>query len=84
MTLPYERTRAVLQTREFLKSLMLNTALPFEVREDAKILLRHYPEGHHLAVVATIFERLSVLTPEDEGLRLLLMHGPVFEDPAQK
>jgi hypothetical protein len=48
MTLPYERTRAVLSVREFLMRL----ASPYgggikgirrEVREEARRLLRHYP-----------------------------------------
>ena len=48
MTLPYERTRAVLSTQDFL----LRLASPHEggikgirreVREEARRLLRHYP-----------------------------------------
>jgi hypothetical protein len=48
MTLPYERTRAVLSVREFL----LRLASPYgggikgirrEVREEARRLLKHYP-----------------------------------------
>ncbi|QIB49589.1 BPSL0761 family protein [Pseudomonas sp. OIL-1] len=81
MTLPYERTRAVLQTREFLRSLVQNPALPHDIRDNAKSLLRHYPESHHLAVVAGIHAKLSALSLDDGGLGLLLMNGPVFENP---
>ena len=46
MTMPAERTRAVLQTREFLLQLVdtsLTPALPDSVRREAFRLLRHYP-----------------------------------------
>lgn len=49
MTLPYERTRAVLQTQDFLIRLAsLPSAggvkgVPKDVRFEARRLLRHYP-----------------------------------------
>ncbi len=43
MTSPYERTRAVVQTREFLRELQCMTEVPQSVREQAGLLLRHYP-----------------------------------------
>ena len=43
MTLPYERTRAVNQTREFLEDLRSSSSLPEAIRNEAKRLLRHYP-----------------------------------------
>lgn len=43
MTLPYERTRAVVQTREFLVELSRNTDLAEAIRNEAKRLLRHFP-----------------------------------------
>lgn len=43
MTMPGERTRAVIQTHEFLVELSRDTSLPAKVRRDAKFLLRHYP-----------------------------------------
>ncbi|WP_345774098.1 BPSL0761 family protein [Hydrogenophaga sp. YM1] len=48
MTIPFERTRAVLQTRELLKRLMDpkdTPRVPRWLRGQAKSLLRHYP-GH--------------------------------------
>ena len=46
MTMPFERTRAVICTREFLHSLVDPVAtpgVPDEVRRHAIQLLRHYP-----------------------------------------
>lgn len=43
MTLPVERTRAVLGTREFLQMLISSASVPQEVRQRAATLLRHYP-----------------------------------------
>lgn len=53
MTLPYERTRSVVNTRQFLA--MLSTPygggykrIPTEVRKMARMLLRHYPAIYDL------------------------------------
>lgn len=49
MTLPYERTRAVLNAREFLFRLSTPFVengikrIPAAVRDEARRLLRHYP-----------------------------------------
>ena len=46
MTLPYERTRAVNNTRDFLRSLIdakQTPRVPSDVRKQALGLLRHYP-----------------------------------------
>lgn len=43
MTMPDERSRAVVQTREFLVELSRDNSLPERVRRDAKFLLRHFP-----------------------------------------
>jgi len=71
----------VLETREFLLSLKQNLAVPDDVRRTARALLRHYPEQRHLASVAAVYEKLSSAVLDDQGLALLLMNGPVFEDP---
>ncbi len=55
MTLPEERTRAVVQTREFLRALCdseLTPGVPTTVRERARGLLHHYPEDHYLDAAA--------------------------------
>lgn len=51
MTMPHERTRAVIHTRAFLIELSRNAELPKDLRSSAKHLLRHYPSAGevHLA-----------------------------------
>ncbi len=47
MTTPYERTRAILHTREFLAKLQSPQTwpdLPDDLRRQASALARHYPE----------------------------------------
>ena len=47
MTIPYERTRAILETRTFLQHLLDPVAsprVPRRVREAARALLLHYPD----------------------------------------
>jgi len=55
MTLPGQRTRAVISTREFLVRLTSPynggiKGVKKEVREEARRLLRHFPSGVELAV----------------------------------
>lgn len=54
MTLPHERTRAVLTTRAFLRQLAAaseQSGVPSGVREHARLLLRHYPSQVHMDFV---------------------------------
>jgi len=51
MTMPDERTRSVLQAREFLENLrspMKTPRVPQHVRDEARRLLRHYPSAGDL------------------------------------
>lgn len=51
MTLPYERTRAVNHTYQFLLELCdptLTPRVPRKIREQARALLRHYPTGYDM------------------------------------
>lgn len=43
MTMPCERTRAIIQTREFLDDMSRDNSLPERVQIEARRLLRHYP-----------------------------------------
>jgi len=43
MTMPHERTRAVIETRKFLEELRLRDDIPADVRKDAIWCLRHFP-----------------------------------------
>ena len=56
MTLPYERTRAVLYTEAFLTDLLdprKTPRVPKQIRERAYSLLRHYPSKYNMDVVGT-------------------------------
>ena len=59
MTMPHERTRAVIQTREFLVELSRNAELPENVRSSAKHLLRHYPSASDVLLVGKGEELLA-------------------------
>lgn len=54
MTLPYERTRAVINTRDFLVRLCCGEIrrIPGEVRQEARRLLKHYPSPLDLSQAA--------------------------------
>ena len=57
MTLPWERTSALLQTREFLLALELGTewpGLPAPVRDEARRLLIHYPDCREMDKLARV------------------------------
>lgn len=43
MTMPFERTRSVAQTYDFLTELARDTEVPERVRKNAQFLLRHFP-----------------------------------------
>lgn len=60
MTLPYERTIAVVCTRDFLLKLAMGEIkrIPKDVREQARRLLRHYPNVFDFNKAAESFEPL--------------------------
>lgn len=56
MTMPNERTRAVIQTGKFLLELSRDPSLPEKIRRDAKFLLRHYPDQFQMLLAGRIEE----------------------------
>ncbi|SDT33841.1 BPSL0761 family protein [Pseudomonas oryzae] len=62
MTMPSERTCAIIQTREFLVDLSRNKILPEAVRTEARRLLRHYPTADEVLLAGKIEEQ------RDDGL----------------
>ncbi len=55
MTTPDERTRALVQTKQFLQGLQIQDTVPPDVREAARALLRHYPTlAHALSLEKTL------------------------------
>ncbi|WP_338123045.1 MULTISPECIES: BPSL0761 family protein [Pseudomonas syringae group] len=69
MTMPNERTRAVIQTGKFLLELSRDSSLPERIRRDAKFLLRHYPDQFQVLLAGRI---------EEGSDPLLSPMGPVF------
>ena len=77
MTLPYERYNAVKRTEQFLIELLdskKTPRVPKHIRERAYALLKHYPGGYYLDVVATKCpEVLETQNPIDD--LSMLIHG---------
>lgn len=59
MTMPCERTRSVIQAREFLRELSQDVSLPESIRWEAKRLLRHYPSRREMLLAGQVEERLT-------------------------
>jgi hypothetical protein len=62
MTLPIERTFAVLNVEQFLKDLRdpkKYPRVPKVVREEASRLLRHYPSKYNMKYIADSFEEVD-------------------------
>lgn len=62
MTLPSERTNAVLRAERFLIDLRdpkKYPRVPKAVREEAHRLLRHYPSQYHMMYIEDSFEPLE-------------------------
>lgn len=68
--MPYERTRAVVQTYDFLVELSRDASLPENIRSDAKLLLRHFPSRDDVLLAGRIEE-------QSESLPVGVL-GPVF------
>jgi hypothetical protein len=62
MTLPIERTNAVLNVEQFLMDLRdpkKYPRVPRAVREEASRLLRHYPSKYNMKYIADSFEEVD-------------------------
>ena len=59
MTMPSERTRAVIHAREFLQELSQDVSLPEHIRRQARHLLRHYPSRREMLLAGQVEERLT-------------------------
>jgi hypothetical protein len=57
MTMPSERTRALIQTRDLLVELAQDSALSESIRRQARQLLRHYPTSSEILRAGQIEER---------------------------
>lgn len=61
MAMPHERTRAGVQTHDFLVELSCDTSLPERGRRDARFLLRHYPSRSDMLLAGRIEEHADTL-----------------------
>lgn len=59
MTVPYERTRAVIQAGEFLKHLEQDASLREDIRVMASQLLRHYPSKTEVLLQGQLEEAIQ-------------------------
>jgi hypothetical protein len=59
MTMPYERSRAIVQTHEFLEQLSQDSSQSEEIRRVAINLLRHYPSKDEVLLQGRIQEGLE-------------------------
>ena len=59
MTMPKERSRAIVQTQEFLEQLLQDASQSEDVRRLAKHLLRHYPSKSEVLMQGRIQEGLA-------------------------
>ena len=67
MTLPIERTNAVLRTEKFLCSLLdpkQTPRVPKSIRQEAGRLLRHYPSRYNMIYIEDSFEPVKELDDE--------------------
>lgn len=59
MTMPCERARALRFAGEVLRDLQRNPDVPENIRREARVTLRHYPEPHELQSMIEEVDRLS-------------------------
>ena len=65
MTIPIERTNAVIRTQKFLLDLLdpkKTPRVPRLIRQDARNLLRHYPSEFEMNVIADREDDMEVST----------------------
>lgn len=68
MTLPNERTRAVVAAREFLRDLLNSSRtprVPKAVRERARSVLRHFPWDMHIDEAAELLPEVWGTTEKE-------------------
>lgn len=76
MTIPSERTRAMVWAGAFLVELARNTHLPYEVRRTAVFVARHYPTLGNI-------ETMAMLDAQQTGFWLGMLERPSKEDIAE-
>lgn len=59
MTMPHERARALRFAGEVLRDLQFNLDVPENIRREARVTLRHYPEPGQLQSMIEEIDRLT-------------------------
>ena len=77
MSMPVERTIAVLSTRIFLHDISCNGSLPLEVRDHARGLLRHFPSAEDILLLA---KKEAYFQAQLSTQRLFAMDHPDFAE----
>jgi hypothetical protein len=54
MTLPDERYRAVVQTEQFLREILITPRVPKKIKDNARWCLRHYPSVWDMKAVGEL------------------------------
>ncbi len=79
MTMPSERTRSVIQTDAFLRELSKSPVIPEEYRNEAKRLLRHYPESSFVLFAGKMEDIIQGAEPGDPRRELAISgYHPMF------
>ena len=79
MTLPYERTRSLVQTADFLRQLSRNQEIPDSLRNEAKRPLRHYPDADLVLGLGKFEEILAATAPEDPKREIVIqLHSVIL------
>jgi hypothetical protein len=66
MTMPTERTRALLWAGEFLREVQMSETLPEKLKTQASWILRHYPEAGEIVRAAASPRAGSWLAPVEQ------------------
>lgn len=79
MTMPSERTRCVIQTEAFLRELSKSLLIPEEYRNEARRLLRHYPESSFVLYAGKMDDIIQRAEPGDPRRELAVSgYHPMF------
>lgn len=79
MTIPHERTRAIISTEVFLRELSRDRRLPEDIRSNAKHLLRHYPSAEQVISIGRFEACATGNVPDDEfRRRVVAIHEPLL------
>lgn len=77
MSMPIERTIAVLSARVFLHDISCNASFPLEVREHARGLLRHFPSAEDILQLA---RKEAYFQVQQSTQRLFAVDHPDFAE----